>query len=674
MRERQERKHPREKSDFNREGRNQRARNTSSSSRDGNMGGGRERLDLKEEKKEGQSDVGVDAPKPDINVQDQVADHKHSREGKEYVSDRFKRSKTELEDSSSSSSSGDGKKTDSISDNSKGSHFERKSFPRGPDTSFIKKTTEKFKSFMQNVGNGFRNVGAFTARRLGIAAKRTVEEAPKIAMTAVANHIVDSIANSAVSRPANDPIREQMRDPLSSFRDPISQHYHDPIFDSFSPLGQQFFGSSRSCSSHGPFRENPIFHINRPNAVVVPEINTTTTTSSLTPQERIGMEGFRATGNDGSSIDLERVNELRGYINVSKRLAEELQRSANRSNNLKQTCQVLFALGEVAEGFIESGELDIAQALASTSRYMTRVEGLGKVAVQRTIHGVRNFNPVDLVVASMRLGKSLIKDNYRLMHLMHLSRSGNEALYQRELAEYHRVFGRMFNNANQIISNLQNATLEEIVGFIFENGIDIIITGGLLKLFGKLTSKMISSLDKLEKVVKAEKTAANTLKINSCLEKPSEGIAVGSKLMLEFSPEIAEDIILAIKKNPSLLKQQGKTFVQTAKEIGEKAKARRPFVEVKTETVWEKVNISDLKKIGERSLQKDIRQIIGDQYDAYNFFRAQVESFTERANGVFVGSNENGIIFAYRATSKFGPPTIDINGIKGIRKIKFIKK
>jgi len=72
-------------------------------------------------------------------------------------------------------------------------------------------------------------------------------------------------------------------------------------------------------------------------------------------------------------------------------------------------------------------------------------------------------------------------------------------------------------------------------------------------------------------------------------------------------------------------------------------------------------------------LQSDIRQISGNKKDAFNFFRAQVESFAERANGVFVGVDKNDVIFTYRAVSKSGPPTIDINGIKGIRKIKFIE-
>ena len=36
-----------------------------------------------------------------------------------------------------------------------------------------------------------------------------------------------------------------------------------------------------------------------------------------------------------------------------------------------------------------------------------------------------------------------------------------------------------------------------------------------------------------------------------------------------------------------------------------------------------------------------------------------------------LGKDENGITFTYRAQSKSGPPTIDVNGIKGIRKIKF---
>jgi filamentous hemagglutinin len=53
-------------------------------------------------------------------------------------------------------------------------------------------------------------------------------------------------------------------------------------------------------------------------------------------------------------------------------------------------------------------------------------------------------------------------------------------------------------------------------------------------------------------------------------------------------------------------------------------------------------------------------------------FKAQVNTIREPDPGVFVGEGADGITFAYRAVSKSGPPTIDINGIKGLRKIKFI--
>jgi len=45
----------------------------------------------------------------------------------------------------------------------------------------------------------------------------------------------------------------------------------------------------------------------------------------------------------------------------------------------------------------------------------------------------------------------------------------------------------------------------------------------------------------------------------------------------------------------------------------------------KIETVYDKINASDLRKIGQRSLQSDIRQINGNQHDAFNFFKAQQE-------------------------------------------------
>lgn len=86
---------------------------------------------------------------------------------------------------------------------------------------------------------------------------------------------------------------------------------------------------------------------------------------------------------------------------------------------------------------------------------------------------------------------------------------------------------------------------------------------------------------------------------------------------------------------------------------------------------YKKLTNEEIKKVGSLSEQKDIRELPGNSEDALKFFQAQVSDYKEVKPGVFVGKDENGITFTYRAQSKSGPPTIDVNGIKGIRKIKF---
>jgi len=83
-----------------------------------------------------------------------------------------------------------------------------------------------------------------------------------------------------------------------------------------------------------------------------------------------------------------------------------------------------------------------------------------------------------------------------------------------------------------------------------------------------------------------------------------------------------------------------------------------------------------LKTIGTKANSSGIRALNGTADDAYEFFMKQIDSTTlkEVKPGVFIGKDTNGLTFTFRAASKSGPPTIDVNGIKGLRKIKFIGK
>jgi RHS repeat-associated protein len=86
-----------------------------------------------------------------------------------------------------------------------------------------------------------------------------------------------------------------------------------------------------------------------------------------------------------------------------------------------------------------------------------------------------------------------------------------------------------------------------------------------------------------------------------------------------------------------------------------------------------KLTYSGLKKIGTASKSKGIRIVKGNSIDAYKFFRAQVVSMKKIKPGMYIGKDANGVTFTYRRASKSGPPTIDVNGVNGLRKIKFTR-
>jgi hypothetical protein len=67
--------------------------------------------------------------------------------------------------------------------------------------------------------------------------------------------------------------------------------------------------------------------------------------------------------------------------------------------------------------------------------------------------------------------------------------------------------------------------------------------------------------------------------------------------------------------------------------------------------------------------------VVGDAGDARKLFDQLRGSnpVTEVKPGVFTAPGANGGTVTFRATSKSGPPTVDVHGIEeGIRKIKFV--
>ncbi|KYN78022.1 hypothetical protein A0J52_01690 [Clostridium sporogenes] len=87
---------------------------------------------------------------------------------------------------------------------------------------------------------------------------------------------------------------------------------------------------------------------------------------------------------------------------------------------------------------------------------------------------------------------------------------------------------------------------------------------------------------------------------------------------------------------------------------------------------WVIDNLKHLPNSGNSSIKK----LIGNADDAFKFFKNQIDVSTlkEVNPGVFIGKDANGLTFTYRAVSKSGPPTIDVNGVKGLRKIKFLEE
>jgi RHS repeat-associated protein len=84
-------------------------------------------------------------------------------------------------------------------------------------------------------------------------------------------------------------------------------------------------------------------------------------------------------------------------------------------------------------------------------------------------------------------------------------------------------------------------------------------------------------------------------------------------------------------------------------------------------------SLGDLSTIGKPGISRGIREIEGTLDDAIDLFDklAKPGTIKEVKPGVFVAEAEKGGTLTFRASSKSGPPTIDLNGVApGVRKIK----
>ena len=78
-----------------------------------------------------------------------------------------------------------------------------------------------------------------------------------------------------------------------------------------------------------------------------------------------------------------------------------------------------------------------------------------------------------------------------------------------------------------------------------------------------------------------------------------------------------------------------------------------------------------------REGSKGVRVVVGDARDARRLFDQLRGSnaITEVKPGVFTAPGANGGTVTFRASSKSGPPTVDVHGIEeGVRKVKFVSK
>ena len=164
---------------------------------------------------------------------------------------------------------------------------------------------------------------------------------------------------------------------------------------------------------------------------------------------------------------------------------------------------------------------------------------------------------------------------------------------------------------------------------------------------------------------KEKQSIAEPVPQNQVHKVVEESLPVTKKVSQQNFEAVCEPVTESGKIKPAL----------PARETGElmSEESIRPAKKIKNpQHTWSKLDMENLKKIGSKSLQHDIRIVGGSATDAWEFFKAQVEGFTECKPGVYIGVDANKIRFTYRATSKSEPPTIDVNGIKGLRKIKFI--
>ncbi len=154
------------------------------------------------------------------------------------------------------------------------------------------------------------------------------------------------------------------------------------------------------------------------------------------------------------------------------------------------------------------------------------------------------------------------------------------------------------------------------------------------------------------------------------------GLKLGAKKLLR----------LAFRSGPEIVKA-GKRFVREARELRNRldkladwlsAKFRKKAADADLcPDVPSGPKLTGLGTLGRAGKGKGVREVVGDAGDARKLFDRLRGSnpATEVKPGVLTAKGVNGGTATFRATSKSGPPTVDVHGIEeDLRKIKFVSE
>ena len=202
-----------------------------------------------------------------------------------------------------------------------------------------------------------------------------------------------------------------------------------------------------------------------------------------------------------------------------------------------------------------------------------------------------------------------------------------------------------------IVEQIEGAVLGEAAGALLKIGGKYVLTTAAGKYVVSKSGKVIGKLSDLVKSTSKEITEETT-----------------EKVIKKETGNVVEHIVK---------EQSEKGFKEI---VSDKNLLKESIDSGKIKEFYNKKWSAEELKMLPSSNTSSIKELSGTADDAYNFFKNQVEpsSIYKTEKGVLVGKNKEGIYFSYRAQSSIhlsdGVPSIEVSGIKGIRKIEFISK